>query len=63
MNHHVDYTKPVKMQEHAPLLGEYDIGQRVAVIKDGLFWGNYVKCRNSIGEPMWMGADRYWDIF
>jgi len=58
-----DYTLPIVIREDKPNVAEHALGQRVAVIKDKLFWGNYVKCRNSIGEPMWMGADRYWNIF
>lgn len=58
-----DYSKPVVIQKRAPTINEHGLGQRVAVIDKGNFWGNYIKVKNWAGEIYWKSADQYWNIF
>ena len=57
-----DNTLPIVITERKPDPADYAVGQRLVIIANGNFYGNFIKCRNWAREAFWCPADRYWEL-
>lgn len=40
--------------DRKPTVHEGEVGDRVIVVRDGLYFGRFEKCRNWCGEEFWL---------